>query len=198
MYGQTGLAIPHQPVEAATKGLHEPLQLPVSGPGHVAPQRRHQHPTGQPQALLVDTGPTPPLAEAEHLVAIVPAGLDAGRQGVGAAGSDEDVVHEIERGLLENSGRLWWTATPLAAGVKLLEYSENAQAEELEENPYHEEVILRTDDNITLPKEATEKFFEGMSEEEESVRREGAFLIQSGLVYRECRHICCRRSNRTP
>ena len=102
-------------------------------------------------------------------------------------GSDESIMLEIERGLLENDGDLWWSATPLAAGVKLLEYAEEAR-EEAEANvgePYHEEVILDTDDNPTIPVSAREKFFAGMSEDEERVRRRGDFLIQQGLVYRE-------------
>jgi phage terminase large subunit-like protein len=112
-------------------------------------------------------------------------------------GSDEEVMSEIERGLLETSGWLWWTATPLACGIKLLEYSERAQeernereiaragGEEVPEDPYHEEVILVTDENIALPQEAIKRFFEGMGEEEEAVRRGGTFLVQQGLVYRE-------------
>jgi hypothetical protein len=107
-------------------------------------------------------------------------------------GSDEGVMNEIERGLLENEGWLWWSATPLAAGVKLLEYSERAQEEDAERktegatgDPRHEEVILLTDDNVTLPRDEVAAFFEGMSEEEEQVRRTGEFLVQQGLVYRE-------------
>jgi hypothetical protein len=108
-------------------------------------------------------------------------------------GSDEGIMVEIERGLLENEGELWWTATPLAAGVKLFEYSENAREEEeiradlghVDKDPYYEEVILDSDDNPTLPAEALEKFYEGMSEDEERVRRKGEFLIQQGLVYGE-------------
>lgn len=102
-------------------------------------------------------------------------------------GSDESIMLEIERGLLENDGDLWWTATPLAAGVKLLEYAEAAREEEDEgvDQPYHEQVVLDTDDNPTIPVSARDKFFAGMSEDEERVRRRGDFLIQQGLVYRE-------------
>ena len=109
-------------------------------------------------------------------------------------GSDEDVMNEIERGLLETEGWLWWTATPLAAGVKLLEYSEKAQEEEAERlarpedvsgPPHYQEVVLLTDDNIMLDKGALDRFYEGMSEEEERVRRQGDFLIQQGRVYPE-------------
>lgn len=100
-------------------------------------------------------------------------------------GSNEDVMNEIERGLMDRSGRMWWTATPLAAGVKLLQYSEAAQEEHGKEDPFHEEVVLDTDDNVTISEEDRRRFFDGMGEEEEQVRRHGAFLIQSGLVYRE-------------
>ena len=111
-------------------------------------------------------------------------------------GSDEDVMSEIERGMIDTEGYLWWTATPLACGVKLLEYAEAAQEEELEraereaagaevpDHPFYAEAVLRTDDNVNLSRDAIAKFFDGMSEEEERVRREGSFLIQQGLVYK--------------
>ena len=112
-------------------------------------------------------------------------------------GSDEGVMNEIERGLIETDGALWWTATPLAAGVKLLEMSEKAHeeaavratridaGEELAGDPRYEEIVLRTDDNTSLPKDAVAEFFAGMSEEEEKVRRGGEFLVTQGLVFRE-------------
>ncbi len=112
------------------------------------------------------------------------------------ATNDEEIMSEIERGLIKRKGYGQITATPLAASLTLVNWSERAQEERAERDlllsegkplpahpPFYEEVQLFTDDNVALDQRELEKFYEDMGEEEEAVRRRGEFLIQQGLVY---------------
>lgn len=101
------------------------------------------------------------------------------------ATNDEEIMSEIQRGLVDRRGGGQITATPLAASLTMVNWSEHAaeEAAEKSEAPEFEEVQLYTDDNLTLDQDAIEKFFADMSEEEEGVRRRGEFLVQQGLVY---------------
>lgn len=116
-------------------------------------------------------------------------------------GQEESVMNEIIRGLIKRNGTLMQTATPLAAGVHLLEFAEEAQEEAedrkaraeklsvavgaLPDSPFYEEHILDSDLNVSLDKLAFEKWMARLGVEEEAVRRKGGFLIQHGLVYKE-------------
>jgi len=110
------------------------------------------------------------------------------------ATNDEDIMNEIERGLVDRQGYGQITATPLAASLTMVNWSERAGEEKAErelaahegrsqEPVYYEEVQLYTDENKALAKDAIRRFFDGMGEEEEGVRRRGDFLVQQGLVY---------------
>lgn len=110
------------------------------------------------------------------------------------ATNDDDIMNEIERGLIDRKGVMKISATPLAASLTMVNWSERAAQEkadnELREGdgeamhvPYYEEVQLFTDDNLALDPLEIERFFENMGEEEEGVRRRGEFLVQQGLVY---------------
>ncbi len=116
-------------------------------------------------------------------------------------GQEESVMNEIIRGLIKRNGMLMQTATPLAAGVHLLEFAEEAQEEAedrkaradklqvaldaLPGHPFYEEHILDSDLNVSLDKVQFDKWMERLGVEEEAVRRKGGFLIQHGLVYKE-------------
>lgn len=110
------------------------------------------------------------------------------------ATNDEEIMNEIERGLVDREGHGQISATPLAASLTLVRWSENAGKEAAErvlledegEKPksvYYEEVQLFSDDNLALAPGALDKFFEDMSEDEIAVRRRGEFLVYQGLVY---------------
>lgn len=109
------------------------------------------------------------------------------------ATNDESIVYEVLRGLMKRKGWFQITATPLAAGITLLLWHENAEEEERKveqgllepEKQRHVSIQLLTDQNVAIAEEERESFFEGMGEEEERVRRTGEFLVQQGLVFRE-------------
>jgi hypothetical protein len=110
------------------------------------------------------------------------------------ATNDEEIMNEIERGMIDRQGFGQITATPLAASLTMVNWSERAGEQKAEKElaiqskedvpqPFYEEIQLYTDDNLALERSAIERFYEGMSEEEEGVRRRGEFLVQQGLVY---------------
>jgi hypothetical protein len=97
--------------------------------------------------------------------------------------ADSLVFQEIQRGLIDRGGKLWWTATPLARSRSMLELHEDAHDPEALRDVY--ETQLSIFDNPYLDDAARDAFVASIPEDYRSTRLYGEFLILEGLVYGE-------------
>ncbi|MHC4250992.1 MAG: hypothetical protein ACYS9X_17870, partial [Planctomycetota bacterium] len=97
--------------------------------------------------------------------------------------ADSLVFTEIQRGLVDRGGRLWWTATPLARSRAMLELHEEANDVGALRDVF--EAQLSIFDNPHLDEEARRAFIASIPEDYLETRLYGAFLILEGLVYGE-------------
>ena len=96
--------------------------------------------------------------------------------------ANEMIVQEQMRALMARASNLWWTATPLARAMQLVELSERAK------DPKSvlkvEEAILGLLDNPYISDSAKQAFIESISDEYKQTRIYGDFLTFEGLVYK--------------
>ena len=97
--------------------------------------------------------------------------------------ADEAVFQEIVRGLVDRSGRLIWTATPLARGIPLFKLYHMAQDPQAPFKVFLASISLL--DNPHVSEEAKQIFIATIPEEYVQTRVHGRLLALSGLVYGE-------------
>jgi len=97
--------------------------------------------------------------------------------------ADSLVFTEIQRGLVDRGGKLWWTATPLARSRAMLDLHEEANDVGALRDVY--ETQLSIFDNPHLDPDARAAFIASIPEDYLQTRLYGDFLILEGLVYGE-------------
>jgi len=97
--------------------------------------------------------------------------------------ADSLVFTEIQRGLVDRGGKLWWTATPLARSRAMLDLHEEAHDIGALREVY--EAQLSIFDNPHLNDKARQDFIASIPEDYLQTRVYGDFLILEGLVYGE-------------
>jgi hypothetical protein len=97
--------------------------------------------------------------------------------------ADSLVFTEIQRGLVDRGGHLWWTATPLARSRAMLDLHEEANDIGALRKVF--EAQLSIFDNPYLDDDARREFIASIPEEYIQTRVYGDFLILEGLVYGE-------------
>ncbi|GAF78568.1 unnamed protein product, partial [marine sediment metagenome] len=97
--------------------------------------------------------------------------------------ADSLVFTEIQRGLVDRGGHLWWTATPLARSRAMLDLHEEANDIGALRKVFESQLSIF--DNPYLDEQAVAEFIASIPEEYIQTRVYGDFLILEGLVYGE-------------